>query len=1078
MVKRIDICDTNRLRSYLDDDLNDVDQADLAAHLDHCANCQAALERLAAGTRIWDDLRGLGRSPDPVSGDMAAKVRMTPAGDGIEFDFLAPSDYPDSLGRLGPYEILGVLGQGGMGVVLKAFEPALSRVVAIKVLAPQMAASGAARRRFSREAKAAAAVVHDHVVSIHAVDDDPKSGLPYLVMPYIAGRSLQERIDRDGPLRTEEVLRIGMQTALGLAAAHAQGLVHRDIKPSNILLENGVERVKITDFGLARAIDDASRSQSGVVAGTPQYMSPEQAGGESVDYRSDLFSLGSVLYAMCAGHSPFRAKTTMGVLRRVCDEEPRALYEINPEVPESLEVAIARLHAKDPAGRYQSAAEVAEVLGRQLADLQRPGPRRSRPAPPPVSAVAVAPAPAAKPAGLSSDWSVARAKPRPGVSWRAAAVLLGVIGLGAAFMAARSAPEGPSRATLFASSSEGQPPGMVVISQEPVADPMIVGSGKPATKGFNLADFTGIEIAHPFRAEVTRGDRFAVSVTADDNMLEHVRLAKDGARLKIGLEDNRSYRFRRNALKVAITLPALEEISLTHGARSTIRGFESDRPFTANASHGSLLEGTVKVGRLVLEASHGSEVDLNGTAGSARLVAEHGSDLDLDELVVHDTEAEISHGATATIHAEPEKSLKAEVNHGGTLLGVVRGGTVELEAGHSAHANLKGSARSARIEGTFSSELSLGGLAVEEAEVQLGHASTATVNAARKLDYDLEFSSNLKYLGNPAIGRSSKSHQSSARAAGPDEGEKAEAANKAGQERRRSSRARWDGDELVTITLRSWGDGRHSIMVSQTSSSPSAILEGSGRAATKTVDLKDFTGIRLASAMRAEVTRADAFQVRITADDNILDHVRAVRDGSTLKLDLAPGSYRFREPPRVSIAMPALEMIDLSGASRATVQGFESDRPFRALTGGASTLEGSIKAGTIDVNADGASTLKLRGSAKGAQVSASGASTLDLSGFSVAADRLPIEANGASTVRLQGTGRIAAIKADGASNLDLSQLALDAADVEVSGASTARIRVKDLLNYDVSSASHLDYIGEPEIKRAHKDGVSSVTHRP
>ncbi len=308
-----------------------------------------------------------------------------------------------------------------------------------------MAASGAARRRFSREAKAAAAVVHDHVVAIHAVDDDPKSGLPYLVMPYIAGRSLQERIDRDGPLRTEEVLRIGMQTAPGLAAAHAQGLVHRDIKPSNILLENGVERVKITDFGLARAIDDASQSQSGVVAGTPQYMSPEQAGGESVDHRSDLFSLGSVLYAMCAGHSPFRAKTTMGVLRRVCDEEPRPLVEVNPDVPESLEAVIRRLHAKDPAGRYQSAAEVAEELGRQLAERQRPGPRPTRPTPGPAVAVAPTPAarPAAKPVGISSDWGVPRAKARSRAPRRAAIVLLGLLGVAA--IAFTSAPPTSTR---------------------------------------------------------------------------------------------------------------------------------------------------------------------------------------------------------------------------------------------------------------------------------------------------------------------------------------------------------------------------------------------------------------------------------------------------------------------------------------------------------------------------------------------------------------------------------------------------------------------------------------------------------
>src|SRR6202035_236547 len=122
-----------------------------------------------------------------------------------------------------------------------------------------------------------------------------------------------------------EILRIGMQTASGLAAAHAQGLIHRDIKPANILLENGIERVKITDFGLARAADDASLTQSGVVAGTPQYMAPEQARGEALDGRADLFSLGSVLYAMATGRPPFRAETTMAVLRRVSEDAARPI---------------------------------------------------------------------------------------------------------------------------------------------------------------------------------------------------------------------------------------------------------------------------------------------------------------------------------------------------------------------------------------------------------------------------------------------------------------------------------------------------------------------------------------------------------------------------------------------------------------------------------------------------------------------------------------------------------------------------------------------------------------------------------
>jgi serine/threonine protein kinase len=190
-------------------------------------------------------------------------------------------------------------------------------------------------------------------------------------------------------LDEKEIVRIAMQAAAGLAAAHAQGLVHRDIKPANILLENGVERVKLTDFGLARTIDDASLTQSGVVAGTPQYMAPEQARGEAMDHRADLFSLGSVMYAMAAGHSPFRAETMMGVLRRICEDAPRPLREVNPDISEWLAEAIDRLLAKQPIERFQTAEELAERLGQYLAHLRqptvspRPAPlpkrRRSRP---------------------------------------------------------------------------------------------------------------------------------------------------------------------------------------------------------------------------------------------------------------------------------------------------------------------------------------------------------------------------------------------------------------------------------------------------------------------------------------------------------------------------------------------------------------------------------------------------------------------------------------------------------------------------------------------------------------------------
>ena len=322
---------------------------------------------------------------------------MVSHADGLRLEFLSPSDDPTKLGRLGPYEIVKVIGRGGMGIVLKGFDAALNRHVAIKVLAPQWMHSTAARHRFAREAQAAAAVVHEHVIAIYAVDS--ANEVPYLVMPFIDGISLQDRIDRasatgsasaksatgfqckpvplampviNGPLELKQILRIGIQIADGLAAAHAQGLVHRDIKPANILLENGVERVLITDFGLARAVDDASFTRSCFIAGTPEYMAPEQANGEFVDHRIDLFSLGSVMYAMCTGQSPFRRETTMAVLRQICEGTPRPIREINPKIPKWLERIIARLHAKNPAERFQSAGEVAELLGRWLAHIEQP----------------------------------------------------------------------------------------------------------------------------------------------------------------------------------------------------------------------------------------------------------------------------------------------------------------------------------------------------------------------------------------------------------------------------------------------------------------------------------------------------------------------------------------------------------------------------------------------------------------------------------------------------------------------------------------------------------------------------------
>jgi serine/threonine protein kinase len=226
-------------------------------------------------------------------------------------------------------------------------------------MTPQMAATSPARKRFLREARSSASVRHENVVQVYEVGEQP---LPYLVMEFIPGETLQQRLDRCGPVEVPEVLRIGRQIAEGLAAAHTGDLIHRDIKPGNILLEGGAQKVKITDFGLARAADDASISQSGIIAGTPMYMAPEQVQGRTLDQRADLFSLGSVLYQMVTGRPPFRANNTLAVLKRVSEDTPRPIREIVPETPQWMCDIIAKLHAKTPDDRYQSAREVADVL--------------------------------------------------------------------------------------------------------------------------------------------------------------------------------------------------------------------------------------------------------------------------------------------------------------------------------------------------------------------------------------------------------------------------------------------------------------------------------------------------------------------------------------------------------------------------------------------------------------------------------------------------------------------------------------------------------------------------------------------
>jgi hypothetical protein len=273
---------------------------------------------------------------------------------------LAHPQAPGELGRLGPYRVLGLLGAGGMGAVFEAEDPALGRRIALKVMLPSQADSARSRQRFLDEARAAAALLHDHVVPIYQVGED--RGVPFFAMPLLQGESLDARL-RHGRLSADEVVRIGRQVAEGLAAAHERGLIHRDIKPSNIWLEAPGGRVKILDFGLARpAQRSEGLTQEGAILGTPGYMSPEQAHGQPVDHRTDLFSLGCVLYGMATGKAPFRGDDKLATLVAVASHQPPAPAALVPDLPPDLSDLIMALLSKAREQRPASARLVAEAL--------------------------------------------------------------------------------------------------------------------------------------------------------------------------------------------------------------------------------------------------------------------------------------------------------------------------------------------------------------------------------------------------------------------------------------------------------------------------------------------------------------------------------------------------------------------------------------------------------------------------------------------------------------------------------------------------------------------------------------------
>ncbi len=317
---------------------------------------------------------------EPPVHEMATRVEAGPPMAAALTAFLRPAEGPGEIGRLGGYRVLEVVGSGGMGVVFRAVDPMLERVVALKAMLPGLAASAAARQRFLREARAAAALQHDHIVTIFQVGED--QGVPFLAMPFLEGESLDRRLARvGGPVPVAEVLRIGREIALGLSAIHQRGLIHRDIKPANVWLEAG-GRVKILDFGLARATQgEIQLTQEGAIVGSPAFMAPEQAGRHPVDARADLFSLGCVMYLMATARLPFEGPDALATLLAVTTSEPAAPDTVNPALPGPLAELVMHLLAKKADDRPESARSVVE----RITALESGKPRRRKPFSPPAS---------------------------------------------------------------------------------------------------------------------------------------------------------------------------------------------------------------------------------------------------------------------------------------------------------------------------------------------------------------------------------------------------------------------------------------------------------------------------------------------------------------------------------------------------------------------------------------------------------------------------------------------------------------------------------------------------------------------
>jgi len=408
------------LAGFMRGELQPELRARLTTHINQCSLCQGALQKssvkyaasmptlspglrtpavAAAGSDANVTKVGFRSTPAPAGDKMSGSdtyvqapgggvVQTPPTLSGkatqVEATFLRPPAGPGEIGRIGNYRVLGLLGAGGMGMVFRAEDLVLGRPVALKIIRPDLREQEEGWQRLQREARLLAQIKHDNLVTLYQAGEENE--VFYLAMELLEGESLEDRLKRENKLSLPEILRLSREIAAGLAAIHASNLIHRDIKPSNIWLEGKAGRAKILDFGLARSVHGGNNStltQAGTVVGTPAYMSPEQARGDKLDPRSDLFSYGSVVYCMCAGKTPFAGESLIAQLTALAVDIPPPLHTIESRIPKDLSDLLVKLLEKKPSARPASAEDVIarleEIAGINPSQRIPPLPRKPLP---------------------------------------------------------------------------------------------------------------------------------------------------------------------------------------------------------------------------------------------------------------------------------------------------------------------------------------------------------------------------------------------------------------------------------------------------------------------------------------------------------------------------------------------------------------------------------------------------------------------------------------------------------------------------------------------------------------------------